>query len=89
MCIFFMIGCQLTIANGVAHSEMAASNFMLITYTCNTGYRFNGVITQPGGSVVYACFNNTMTLTPPPCERKLYDSTLNMQTTLHTSVMSL
>ena len=64
-----MIGCQLTIQNGRADS-FNMPGFLLITYTCNPGYRF------PSGtnSLIYGCTDGIMAVKPPPCESESSDN---------------
>ena len=61
-----MIGCQLTIENGKADSRTIIPGFLLITYTCNQGYRFKSG-TKP---LTYGCTGGEMSIKPPPCERE-------------------
>ena len=79
----FIIGCQLSIENGVARSRAISAVFMLITYRCNIGYQFNTLNGARTGPLIYGCVNGKMTIKPPSCERKLYGNTLHMPTTLH------
>lgn len=64
-----MIGCQLTIENGKTSSKTIFPGFLLITYTCNQGYRFKSG-TKP---LTLGCTGGEMAVKPPPCERESPD----------------
>ena len=61
--IHYLIGCQLSIENGVA-TPFNMPGFLIITYTCNVGYRFKSG-TRP---ITLGCTNGEMVAKPPPCE---------------------
>lgn len=60
----YLIGCLLSIPNGVVYSEVLLPGILLLTYMCNVGYHFKSV----AKSITLACNNGEMSNKLPPCE---------------------
>ena len=62
-----LIGCLLSIPNGVVNSEVLLPGFLLLTYMCDEGYRFK----RTTKSITLSCNNGEMSSKLPPCESEL------------------